>query len=163
MLIRLLAGLVLAVVMLGGAIAGPLEDGEAAYQRGDYATALTLLRPLAEQGNDAAQYDLGYMYASGQGVPKDFAEAAKWERLAAQQGERDAQNILGAMYSTGHGVPQDFVLAHMWFNLAAAQGDTGDDTGHLAALERDAVSQKMTPEQIAEAQRMAREWKPRPK
>ena len=63
------------------------------------------------------------MYANGQGVPQDYAEAVKWYRLAADQGDAYAQNNLGVMYDQGQGVPQDYVLAHMWFNLSAAQGD----------------------------------------
>ncbi len=64
--------------------AGPFEDGNAAYQRGDYATALRLWRPLAEQGDAGAQYNLGLMYREGQGVSQDDAEAAKWYRKAAE-------------------------------------------------------------------------------
>ncbi len=71
--------------------AGPLEEGAAAYQRGDYATALRLLRPLAEQGDAAAQNNLGVISANGRGVPQDDAEAAKWFRLAAEQGLVEAQ------------------------------------------------------------------------
>jgi len=80
-----MAGVALAVVLTGGAAAGPLHDGNAAAQRGDYATALRLWRPLAEQGDAAAQYNLGNMYVKGAGVPQDDAEAVKWYRLAAEQ------------------------------------------------------------------------------
>ena len=68
------------------AVSGPLEDGLEAAESGDYATALKLLRPLAEQGHAEAQYNLGVMYRNGQGVPHDDAEAVKWYRLAAEQG-----------------------------------------------------------------------------
>ncbi|WP_417433089.1 sel1 repeat family protein [Hoeflea sp.] len=74
--------------------------------------------------------------------------------MAADKGLADAQAKLGYSYSTGEGVPQDYALAHMWFNLAAAQG------ADKAAENRDIVAKKMTRDQIAEAQRMAREWKP---
>ncbi len=132
--------------------AGPYVDGYAAYQRGDYATALKFWRPLAEKGGANAQYNLGVMYRSGQGVKQDDAEAVKWYRKAAGRGNANAQNSLGVMYGNGQGVPLDDVLAYMWFNLAAAQG-------HENAKEsRDRVASKMTPDQIAEAQRMAREW-----
>ena len=80
---RILAGVVLALLLTGGAAAGPLEDGAAAYQRGNYATALRLWRPLAEQRNGIVQSLLGFMYAKGQGVPQDDTEALKWYRLAA--------------------------------------------------------------------------------
>ena len=75
----LFAGGVLALALFNSAMAGPQEDGLAAYQRGDYATAMRLLRPFAEKGNAVAQFDLGVMYASnGQGVQQDNAEAVKW-------------------------------------------------------------------------------------
>ncbi len=62
------------------------DEAEAAYQRGDYATAILEFRPLAEQGNAIAQYNLGLMYGKGQGVPQDYAEAVQWYRKAAEQG-----------------------------------------------------------------------------
>ncbi len=110
----------------------------------------------AEQGDAAAQFKLGFMYDSGRGVPQDTAEALKWYRLAAGQGIAYAQTNLGIMYENGRGVAQDYVLAHMWFNLAAAQGK---DENVLKL--RDLLASEMTPDQIAEAQRLAREWKPK--
>jgi uncharacterized protein len=89
-------------------------------------------------------------------VPQDYAAAAAWYRRAAEQGNQFAQFNLGVMYEIGQGVPQDYVLAHMWFNLAAVQN-------HIDAIKnRDLVSAKMTPAQIADAWRQAREWKPKP-
>jgi TPR repeat protein len=82
--------LALTMTLVSGAVAGPFEDVGAAYERGDYATALRLIRPLAEQGGAKAQYNLGQMYRDGQGVPQDYAEAVKWYRLAAEQGYADA-------------------------------------------------------------------------
>ena len=123
MLKRILAAVILALMLTGGAAAGPLEDAVAAYKRGDYATALRLWRPLAEQGNAQAQYNIGIMYESGKGVPQDYAEAVKWFRLAAEQGDADAQYNLGVMYGKGQGVPQDYAEAVKWFRLAADQGD----------------------------------------
>ena len=152
MLKRAIAGIFVAIMLMGAAAAGPVEDGAAAYSRGDYTTALKLLRPRAEQGDAEAQFRLGIMYRFGQGVPKDYADAAKWYRLAAEQGHASPQFSLGVMYAKGTGVPQDYVLAHMWFCLAAA--------GHeYAVRNRDQVAGLMTPDQIAEAQRLAREWK----
>src|SRR4029453_2986683 len=87
----------------GGAVAGPFEDAQAAHSRRDYATALRLWRPLADQGNAEAQYALGFMYDGGQGVPKNYATAAKWRRLAADQGHTLAQFNLGALYDDGKG------------------------------------------------------------
>ena len=156
--------LVLSVVFAASVAAGPFEDGYSAYQSGDYATALRLFRPLAEQGDTDAQFSLGKMYRKGEGAPQDTAEAAKWYRMAAEQGHASAQVVLGTMYNNGgtydggNGVPQDYVQAHKWVNLAASR----ESLMRADRVERrDAVAAKMTPEQIAEAQRLAREWKPK--
>jgi uncharacterized protein len=138
----------------------------------DAAEALKWLRKAAEQGDAYGQGVLGVsLRGIGGGFPEDDAEAAKWARKAADQGNVPAQFVLGDMYEKGIGVPQDYVLAYMWFNLGAAHGDFGGaeiahrygfDFGkpsHVAEF-RDKLTAKMTPEQIAEAQRLAREWKP---
>ena len=215
------------------AVAGQFADADAAYARGDYATAYRLLKPLAEQGNARAQYDLGFMHEKGQGVPKDDVEAVKWFRKAAEQGipkaqfnlgimyERGkgvpqdyaeavkwlrraaaqgytkaeynlgfmyakgqgvpkddveaakrwrkaaeegfarAQYNLGFMYDTGQGVPKDYIQAYMWFSIAASRFHESErENRELAVKSRNLVASKMTPAQIAEAQRLAKEWKP---
>jgi len=111
-------------------------------------------RARAEAGIAVAQYDLGVMYANGLGVPEDDAEAVRWYRLAADQGDASAQFNLGFMYVNGEGVPQDDVQAHMWFNLAASLRLTGE----FGVRNRDSVAGRMNPTQIAEAERLAREW-----
>ena len=88
-------------------------------------------------------------------MPKDAVLAVGWYRRAAEQGNIHAQHSLGLMYDQGEGVPKDAVSAYMWFNLAAAQGH---DT---ARANRDVVEKQMTPAQIAEAQKLGREWKPK--
>ena len=95
------------------------------------------------------------MYAKGNGVPQNYTEAAKWYRKAAELGDVEAQLYVGRMYANGQGVPQDYALAHMWFNLAASRGEPG------ASEARDTLAKHMTPDQVAEAQRFAREWKPK--
>jgi TPR repeat protein len=116
----------LAVLLLGMAHgptrAGPLEDGLAAYHRRDFATALRHWRPLAEQGNANAQFNLGFMYGHGAGVSQSSADAMKWYRLAADQGLVDAQFNLGLMYQNGQGVPQNYPEAARWHRKAADQG-----------------------------------------
>ena len=97
------------------------------------------------------------MYAD-RGVPQDDTEAVRWFRLAADQGLAAAQFNLGVLYQEGEGVTQDLVAAHMWFSLAAEQLDDPGRFTHAQA--RDAVAEEMTPEQIAEAERRVREWKP---
>jgi TPR repeat protein len=112
------AGVVALVLCLAAPVtAGPFEDGADAAKRGDYATALRLWHPLADQGGAEAQYNLGVLYTNGLGVPQDYAEAAKWFRKAADQGDAGAQSNLGFMYAKGQGVPEDYVRAHMWFSL----------------------------------------------
>lgn len=125
--------------------------------RRDNGKAVEWFRKAAEQGFVKAEYNLGAMYDMGEGVPRDNVEALKWFRMAAEQGLGEAQFNLGVMYSEGKGVSQDFVQAHMWFSLAAEQGDSE------AQKDKDKVAGKMTPSQIAEAQRLANKWKPKDK
>ena len=93
--------LVVLAFAAGPAVAGPFEDGSVAYNKGDYATALRLWRPLADQGEAQAQYELGFMYTNGWGVPQDYAAAVAGWRKAADQGYATAQSTLGVMYYTG--------------------------------------------------------------
>ena len=123
--------------------------------REDDAEAVRWYRLAAAQGLAEAQSGLGFMYANGDGVPEDDAEAVRWFRLAAEQGLAEAQSGLGFHYAMGQGVPEDLVYAYMWFNLAAAQADERAQEGKDALV--DAVD-AMTREQIAEAQRLSREW-----
>jgi len=186
--IFLAVGLALLVVACGDERDILFQAGVNAYNRGDYQTALKKFLPLADQGDAGAQTYLGVMYAEGQGVPQDYVEAQKWYRRAADQGHTRAQTNLGSMYGKGLGVPQDdaealkwyrraadqgfaaaqanlgvmnyegkgepkdYVLAYMWLILAARQ-----DANFVEA--RDIIAEKLTPDQLAEAQRLAREWK----
>ena len=123
---RILAGVVLTLMLTGGAAAGPLEEGVAAYTRGDYATALRLQRPLAEYGDAFAQLTLGLIYYHGQGVPQDYVQAHKSLNLAASR-------------------------------FSASEAEMRDQ----AVVLRDGTAALMTPAQIAEAQKLARDWKPK--
>ena len=109
-------------------------------------------RLAAEQGTAQAQYNLGLLYDNGDGVPEDDTQAVRWYRLAAEQGNAGAQTNLGLLYDNGDGVPEDDVFAYMWYNLSAAQGN------ETARSNKDEIEQRMTREQIAEAQRLSREW-----
>lgn len=188
--------IVTAIILLSLAApvaAGPFEDAVVAYERGDYATALPILHPLADQGNSHAQFilgllyhhgrgvpqnyteavtwyrraadkgeagaqlNLGVIYLKGTGVPKNYAEAEKWLRLAADQGDAGAQFNLGVMLDNGRGVSQDYVAAHMWFNLSVAQGN------EKAVIHRGIVATYLSGTQLTEAQKLAGEWKPKPK
>jgi TPR repeat protein len=128
----------------------------------DYAEAATWFRKAADQDDAAAQFHLGVIFFEGQGVPQDKAEAMKWLHRAADLGDAQAQYNLGLSYAKGEGGEPDNVRAHMWFNLAAAHfppSDTSDR--NAAARDRDRVAVKMTPAQIAEALRLARQWQPK--
>jgi hypothetical protein len=107
---------------------------------------------LARRSTMDAQSTLGFLYEYGKGVRQDDAAAASWYRKAANQGSARAQVDLGYMYDHGQGVPRDYVAAHMWFSLAAAGGLK------QARTSRDVVAAKMTPEQIAEAEKRFAEW-----
>ena len=120
----------------------PEDDGE----------AVRWYQLSAGQGYALAQFDLGVMYSRGEGVPEDDAEAVRWYWLAAEQGNPLAQTNLGFMHASGDGVLKDLVFAHMWFNLAAAQGN------ETAQNNKEKIEQVMTREQIADAQKLSREW-----
>ena len=182
--------LALTLAISGQVAAEPLEDGLAAFERGDKALAVQWFRKAADQGNAGGQFMLGNMYDNGQGVPKDYALAVQWYRKAADQGNAGGQFMLGNMYANGQGVPQDYVLAMQWYRKAADQGyanaqanlgamyangqgvpkdytlaymwsNLGAAGGNeLGGKNRDLDAALMTSAQIGEAQRLSREWKP---
>ncbi len=127
------------------------QDGKGVVQ--DFTEAAKWYRKAAEQGSACGQNNLAILFAHGDGVIKDAPEAARWYRKAAEQGWKEAQGALGSCYANGDGVPKDYVQAYKWLNLASAQGYAKES---LAT-----VQMWMTPEQIAEAQRLSREFKPR--
>jgi uncharacterized protein len=143
------------VLLSGSASADVYADAIAAMDRGETPTVLRLMQPLADGGDARARHIIGNAYFER----RDYPEAVKWYRLAADQGDALAQVDLGEMCLSGHGVPQDYVEAYMWFNLAAASDE--DAVMALARAARDDVARVMTPEQIADAQTLSREWKPK--
>jgi TPR repeat protein len=145
--------LVLSIICLAAPTWADYQAGLDAYNRGDYATALREWRPLAEPGDPSAQFRLGLLYENGDGVPRDFAKARQWYEKAAAQGEAKSQFYLGIQSAYGEGGPLDLVQAHMWYNLAAGNGNA------YAPGYRDDLARQMTPAQIAEAHKRAREWK----
>ena len=186
-----LVALVVSLSLVAPVVAGPLENGVKAANRRDYATALRLLRPLAEQGNPQAQGLLGLMYEIGKVVPQDYTAAALWYREAAERGDRLAQHNLAVMYANGWGVPQDEAEANRWYRKAAEQGDASAQSlvgsaylfgrgapkdfvqaylwlnlaaqggDKSAGKVRDSLEGIMTAAQISEARRLTREWKPK--
>ena len=193
MSLRFTITFVLSIICLAVPAWADFQAGMDANNSGDYATALREWLPLGEQGNAIAQYNLGLLYRkgrgvpqddvqarkwydkaavqghakaqynlgtlyfNGEGVPKDYQQALRWFRLAADQGEAIAQTKIAIMYEDGQGVPHDRVQAYMWYSLAITSGDKP------ATLLRNLVTDKMTPAQIAKAQKLAQELKPKGK
>jgi TPR repeat protein len=110
-------------------------------------------RKSAEQGNALAQYNLGWMYDMGIGVQKNVAETLKWYGQAAGQGDRYAPFNIGTMYYRGEGVDKDFVKTYYWFDIAKSNGNI------KAKKWRDRIAERMTPEQLAAAQKMLEQWR----
>ncbi len=138
----------------------------------DDSEAVRWYRKAADQGKVEAETHLGQMYSEGQGVTQNYAEAVKWYRLAAEQGDPDAQHDLGLAYEEGEGIAQDFVLAYVWYSLAVSRYSALDkqlekapesDYRRDSMRQRDELAAKMTPAQIAEAQKLARERNPKTK
>jgi TPR repeat protein len=114
----------------------------------------------AEKGDSDAQYKLGLLYLTGNGALQDFTEAARWIKLAAEQGYALAQYELGLIYRTGQGLAADPIQSYMWLNLAAAAGI------QQAVTIRDEVMRSLSAKQLAQAQKISREWlasRPKPK
>lgn len=146
----LLAGGVLSVTLAWAD--GEWDQARNAHERGDYAAELAMIRPLAEKGYAFAQFNLGVLYDEGKGVPQDNAQAMAWYQKAAEQGLPQAQVNLGIMYEQGQGMKPDPVLAYFWYALADSQGD-----GQAPQAKKE-LAEKMTPAQIEEAERQAKEY-----
>lgn len=120
---------------------------------------IALLKSAAESGESQAQFELFQEYFLAEGhAPQDFSLAARWCKEAAERGHTEAQFYLGQLHRDTNGVPQSFLEAHKWFNLAAV---ADADYAETAAKFRDELAEKMTPEQVAEAQLLAVKFKPK--
>jgi TPR repeat protein len=125
----------------------------------DDAEAVKWSRLAADQGDAEARFRLGLMYSQGRGVPQDHAEAAGWFRLAAAARQPEALYNLGVLHATGEGVTRDNIRAYMWFNLAVEHFPPSDTRNRSAAIRsRDIEARKLSREEIAEAERLTREW-----
>jgi TPR repeat protein len=144
--------LMLLVVVSGGAVAEDVKDPADPFGVIKYAL------PYAEQGNVTGQLTVASTYYYGKHAPQDYAKAIKWFRLAAQQDDTTAQNFLGLMYLKGQGVSQDLVRAQMWSDLATASGKEGRflTKDELAQMRSD-LARQVSPKQVAEAQKMAKD------
>lgn len=148
--------MVFVLVAMRPASADSLAAGSAAFSQGDYSRAAFLLQPLAQRGSARAQAMVGFMYATGQGLPQAYDAAAYWYRVAAERGETTAQYLLGLAYDKGQGVPLDEVAAYKWLNLAAARAPKRMRENY--AKLRNAVASKMSRAQIASGQWYASRW-----
>lgn len=120
--------LILMTGVTGPVFAGPLEDGLAAYKKGDWDLAVRLLLPLAEKGDAQAQEKIGRLYDRGRGFPRNYVEAERWYRRAAEQGDAPAQSRLAFMYRSGkvgprNAGPKEFAEALELYRKAAVQGN----------------------------------------
>lgn len=176
------------ILMAGAGAQAGLQEGIDAYEKGKYPVALKEFKRLAAKGDAVAQSALGFMYAGGHGVPQDYRKAAVWYRKAAEQGHAGSQSNLGVMYANGQGVKQNDEEAASWYRKAAEQGYAAAQfnlgvmyangqgvaqdlvqahklfslaektVGESATNNRKLVEASMTPQQIEEAQDLAREW-----
>jgi TPR repeat protein len=183
--------LALLITATAALAAGDWEAARAAFKKSDYATTVRILKKLAGQGLAKAQTQLGYMYVHGLGVTRDFTEAVKWYRRAAKQGDTFGQYNLGRCYDSGRGVPKDYTQAAKWYRLAADKGHPraqynlavcyirGDGVPkdfvqaykwiilaaaqkhRLAVRAKPLLAKRMTPAQIARAERLAAKFKPK--
>ena len=128
------------------------EQGLKFFYDNDYPNAARWFTKAAELGEAEAQFSLGNMYAEGHGVPQDDQQSVSLFRKAAEQGFAPAQVNLGVMYTQGQGIERDMVEAHKWFNIAGgAVNEEGLDL-------REVVEEQMTPVEIMEAMRLAKDW-----
>ncbi|WP_372839203.1 tetratricopeptide repeat protein, partial [Phaeovulum sp.] len=125
--------LVLAATFSASSAGADYREGYAAYLRRDYTTAVAAWTEAGEKGDMAAQFGLGLLYETGDGVAVDLEAAAHWYRLAAEQGDVRAQSNLGTILAKGEGIAPDYAEALRWLGLAAEQGDVSA-THELASL-----------------------------
>ena len=141
------------LAVLGVPARADFADGLAAFDAGDYRTALAEWRALADQGDTEAQIAIAGMYLAGHGVPPDASQAAHWYARAAERGDAVAQLNLGDFYARGLGVPRDLVNAYFWLSLAVEQGKRWPD------LRRREIAARMAPGERAEAEARLTEWR----
>ena len=137
----------------GNSAAPPSNPLGAAFQRGDYATVLKILRPKALAGNPSAQHNLGFMYEKGYGVPRNPSVAASWYRKSADQGYPAGQLALGRLYFEGVGIQRDLVESYKWMYLAGR--------GTAKAFQYlNVIGNMLTYDQMSEAMRRGQMWVP---
>jgi TPR repeat protein len=155
--------LVASPVVAQASLEADMRDAAAAYEQKDMTTAARLWKIWADKGNAEARTLLGAMHWSGEGVPRDHKEAARLYLLAANQGYARAQNDIGFMLGFEGNAPHDDVEAYKWISLAI-EGYTARNQDRLDQAKKDlaTLARRMTPGEIAEAERRAKAWKPVP-
>lgn len=150
---KLLLAAICLVICAG--CSGNREEGIGAYDKGDFAAAMNILKPLAEAGDAQAQNYVGYMYDNGEGVAVDYGQAARWYTLAADQGNAVAQHNLALLYANGLGVEKDWVQALKWINLSVILSRSKYER---AVKDGNYAVTQMTPEQVRQAEQLVDEW-----
>ena len=138
---------------IGSAVAD-VDRGIRYFIEEDYVAAHAEFTERAERGDSKAQYWLGFMHESGEGAQQDYFEARKWYERAAEQGEVGAQLQLAELYLFDRGTEKGHIRAYMWFDIAAGRGL------QIAERNRDRISQGMHRGEIAQAKRLAQNWRP---
>jgi uncharacterized protein len=153
------AGTMLGFIVALGAATDAAVTGTASAGEGDYVAAARRIIPLAQRGDPRAQAMLGFMYASGRGVPQSYEVAVDWYLQSAEGGDPTGQYLLGLMYDKGFGVSRNVIFAYKWLNLAAAHASR--QNREVYTRMRDAVGSKMTRAQIEIGQQLAVDFIPR--
>lgn len=133
---RALIAMLASILVAGVATADVMEQAYRAYSDGDYQRARELWLARAEQGDTAAQINLGALYERGLGVERDQAQALEWYRRAAESGDADAQYQVGLMHELGLGVESDIHEAEHWYQQAIDQGFCPGELGDTAEIRR---------------------------
>jgi len=163
----LMAGATAAILVTGQSSAQSLKESmktaAGAYERKDFALAVSIWKPLAEQGNAEAETLLGAMYWQGEGVSRDHKEAARLYLRAADQGYARAQNDIGFMYGFGEGIPpHDDVQAYKWISLAIERYTVkNQDRRDQAIKDRATLAARMSKAELAEAEAAIKAWQPK--
>ena len=167
------------------------EAAYAADQKGDFATAMRLYQSAADGGNAYGMYSVGLMYFDGKGVPRSYVNAMKWYKQGAEKGYPQAQHAMGSMYEQGQGVKRDIAEAAKWYTMSANQGytmsqnslgiiyTTGGGTVQpdpvqayvwfalagkedaSAGTRAERLKGRLKPEQLAAAEKMIKDFKPK--
>lgn len=128
---------------------GPFEDGLAARDKGDFASAVHIFKPLAQSGDANSQFQLSLLYAAGKGAQADNKQALYWLRQSATRGNTQAQSNLGNAFHMGREVAQDTIKAYAWLSMASAGGDSA------ASTNLNVVARKMSPLQLNQGKALA--------